>query len=192
MKKITFLFLMLVGMWTLQSCDNAGNNKHADTEEHAEDANEDKLKGDAEDDAEKLVKIASSSMAEVEHGKLAMQKGSSKTVKDFAQMMVNDHSKANQELMALAASKNITLPSAMGSDHQKHQEELSKLSGKEFDEKYMDIMVKMHKQDVELMEDLAEDAKDPDIKAFAAKTLPTLKMHLDHAEGKEDHTDHKH
>ncbi|MGZ5242793.1 MAG: DUF4142 domain-containing protein [Bacteroidia bacterium] len=190
MKKISFLFLMLISVWAFQSCDNAGNKTdHADTEEHAEDVNEDMKKGGAEDDAEFMVKAASAGMAEVKLGELAMQKGSSKMVKDFAKMMVDDHTKANNELIALAAAKNITLPTAPGEDYMKKYDDLNKLAGADFDEKYMDIMVKEHKDAVDLFDDAAEDAHDADIKAFAAKTLPTLKMHLSHAEGKEDATD---
>lgn len=190
MKKISLLFIMLISIWAFQSCDNAGNKTdHPDTEEHAEDVNEEAKKGGAEDDAEFMVKAASGGMAEVQMGQLAMQKGTSQAVKDFAKMMVDDHTKANNELTALAAAKNITLPSAPGEDHMKKYDELNKLSGKDFDEKYMDIMLKEHKNDVDLFEDAAEDAHDADIKAFAAKTLPVLKMHLSHAEGKEDHTD---
>ncbi|MGZ5304655.1 MAG: DUF4142 domain-containing protein, partial [Bacteroidia bacterium] len=93
------------------------------------------------------------------------------------------------ELIALAAAKNITLPTAPGEDYMKKYDDLNKLAGADFDEKYMDIMVKEHKDAVDLFDDAAEDAHDADIKAFAAKTLPTLKMHLSHAEGKEDATD---
>ncbi|RYD74994.1 MAG: DUF4142 domain-containing protein [Sphingobacteriales bacterium] len=192
MKKISFLFMMLLGMWTLQSCESGNKTDHPDTEEHAEDANEDKKSGGAEDDAEFMVKAASGGMAEVKMGELAMQKGMSQMVKDFGKMMVDDHTKANNELMALASAKNITLPSQPGEDYMKKYDDLNKLSGKDFDEKYMDMMQKDHKDDVELFEDAAEDAHDADIKAFAAKTLPTLQMHLEHAKTGEDHTDAAH
>jgi putative membrane protein len=187
MKKVIFSFLLLTSVWTFQACDN---NKHADTEEHAEDVNEDKKSGSAEDDADFVVKAASGGMAEVKMGELAMQKGSTQMVKDFGKMMVDDHTKANNELMSIASAKNITLPTGPGEDYMKNYDDLNKLSGIDFDEKYMDMMVKDHKDDIKLFEDARDDAHDADIKAFAAKYLPTLQMHLQHAEGGEDQTDH--
>src|SRR5258708_4755910 len=77
--------------------------------------------------------VADVSMAEVKLGQLAQDKGSNARIKAFGQMMVNDHSKANDELKALAAKKNVTLPAKIGEDHQKKYDDLSKNSGKDFD-----------------------------------------------------------
>ena len=104
----------------------------------------------------------------------------SQDVKEFGAMMVADHSKANDELKTLATAKNITLPATLGEDTQEDVNELAKLSGKEFDKKYVSMMVDDHKEDVDAFKKAAEDNNiDPDIKAFAAKTLPTLQQHLD-------------
>ena len=129
-----------------------------------------------------FVKIAaSSSMLEVELGNMAMQKASHQRVKDFASKMVQEHTQASQELDSLATSKKFTMPTAMLQQHSKQVEALTNLTGTEFDRKYMDIMVEEHKEDVDEFEDAAEKATDADVKAWAAKMLPHLQMHLDTA-----------
>jgi putative membrane protein len=118
-------------------------------------------------------------MAEVALGKLALTKTSDAAIKDFAAMMVTDHGKANTELMGIAKTKNITLPTEPDSSHIKKMNELSKLTGKDFDKAYVDAMVDGHKKTLDLMNDEAKDGKDADLKAFAAKTAPTVKMHYE-------------
>lgn len=174
MKKTILLALLVASGLTLQSC---GSSEKKDSEERAEQANEATSTSD-DDDSEFAVKAASGGMLEVELGRLAQEKAQSQQVKDFGAMMVKDHSMANDELKSLATSKNITLPTTLGEDHQKHVNELAKLSGKEFDEKYVSLMVDDHKEDIDEFEEASKDAKDPDIKALATKTLPTLKEHL--------------
>lgn len=116
-------------------------------------------------------------MAEVELAQLALKKSQNADVKKFAQTMITDHTKANNELKSLAAKKNITLPTDVSSSQKDTMEDLSGLSGAEFDKEYVDTMVSDHESAVELFEDNTDNS-DADIKAFAAKTLPTLKSHL--------------
>lgn len=120
-------------------------------------------------------------LAEVEMAKLALQKSQNADVKNFAQMMVTDHTKANSELKTLAAKKNVTLPTDLGS-HQSTLDDLTKLSGAEFDKEYVSAMVDDHETDVDLFEDNTDNS-DADIKAFTTKTLPTLKKHLEMIKG---------
>ncbi|MGV3560054.1 DUF4142 domain-containing protein [Larkinella arboricola] len=174
MKKLSLILFFLVSVWTAQSCNSTENK---DSAEQAEEANE--AKDMPEDDSEFAIKAASGGLMEVELGKLAEQKAQSKQVKDFGAMMVADHSKANEELKTLAASKNISIPATLSEDHQKHVDDLSKLSGAEFDKEYVRLMVDDHKEDIDLFKEASFDAKDPDIKAFAGKTLPTLQKHYD-------------
>ncbi len=186
MKKITMSALLAASLCIgFAACDSP--KKETDSAEVAEEQNEAKMAtDDGEDDADFLVKAASGGMLEVQLGQMAQEKASSQSVKDFGKQMVTDHTKANEELKALAAQKNITLPTTVSNDHQEHIDKLAKLSGTEFDEEYMQLMTKDHHKDVALFEEAAEDAKDPDIKAFAAKTLPTLKTHMQMAEQKKD------
>ena len=122
-------------------------------------------------------------MAEVELGKLAAGKAENAEVKAFAQKMVEDHSKAGEELKQLAAQKKVSLPPDLMPAHKQLMEKLSKLSGAEFDKEYVKAMVADHNKDVTAFESASKTAGDTDLKAFATKTLPTLKMHLEMING---------
>lgn len=181
MKKIPFVWLLALGTWTFQSCNNA---EKKDSVEQAEEVNDEKedagtITEATEEDSEFAIMAASGGLMEVELGRLAQTKASNAAVKQFGTMMVEEHTKANDELKEIAARRNITLPTTMGTDHQKHVDELSKLSGKEFDDKYLDLMVEDHEDDVDHFQKAAADLKDADLRAFAAKTLPTLQNHLE-------------
>lgn len=115
-------------------------------------------------------------MAEVELAKLALQKSTNADVKKFAQTMITDHTKANDELKALAAKKSVTLPTDLGS-HKSTLDDLNGKTGADFDKAYVEAMVDDHETDVDLFEDNTDNS-DADIKAFTTKTLPTLKSHL--------------
>jgi putative membrane protein len=128
-----------------------------------------------------VTKAASGGMAEVELGRLAVDKASSDAVKKFGQRMVDDHSKANDELKALAQSKNVTLPAEIGPQDKALRDRLAKLSGAAFDQAYMKAMVSDHVQDVNEFRVESKSGKDPEVKAWAAKTLPTLEDHLKQA-----------
>jgi len=124
-------------------------------------------------------KAAVGGMAEVALGKMAAAKGAGKDVKDFGNMMVMDHGKANAELMSIAKAKNITLPAGLDAEHQAKSDSLSKLSGKDFDKAYVAAMVEGHKKTLALMQSEAANGKDTELKGFAAKTAPVVQHHLD-------------
>ncbi|QEI07783.1 DUF4142 domain-containing protein [Pigmentiphaga aceris] len=127
-----------------------------------------------------LEKAAESGQLELATSQLAVERATHPDVKAFAQMMVTDHTKADTELKALAASKQVTLPMEQPRKVKSELEDLGKKQGIEFDKEYADeIAVDAHKDAVDLFKDAAEDAKDPDVKAWAAKTLPTLQAHYD-------------
>ncbi|CAA9235217.1 MAG: hypothetical protein AVDCRST_MAG95-1187 [uncultured Adhaeribacter sp.] len=128
-----------------------------------------------------MLTAASGGMLEVTLGQMAQEKASSADVKAFGQKMVTDHTKANTELKALAASKNVTLPVKPIAEHQKHIDAMQGMSGADFDKHYMSMMVEDHKKDVAEFEK-ATNFQDADVKAFAAKTLPVLKAHTDLAQ----------
>jgi len=118
-------------------------------------------------------------MAEVEASKLAVEKGVNTQVKGFAQQMIDDHGKAGQELAALAASKGVTLPTKPSIAQTTRIRLLSARAGSAFDRQYADsIGVKAHQDTVKMFQKAATGANDPDVKAFAAKALPTLENHL--------------
>ncbi|HYX27595.1 MAG TPA: DUF4142 domain-containing protein [Pyrinomonadaceae bacterium] len=125
---------------------------------------------------------AQGGMAEVELGRLATQRAGDASVREFGARMVADHSRANTELKSVAAQKGIQLPNDMNSEQKSEMDKLSKMSGADFDKEYMSTMVKDHKDDVKDFETQSQNGNDPDIKAFAGKTLPTLQQHLQMAQ----------
>jgi len=125
-----------------------------------------------------VMDAAKGGLAEVELGKLAQEKASSEQVKNFGKRMVDDHSKANDELQTLAKNKNITLPSDLDPKDKALKDRLSKLSGPAFDRAYMNAMLQDHRKDVSEFRTESTKGRDADVKAFASKTLPTLEDHL--------------
>lgn len=177
MKK-TAVLLIATAVFAFTSCTDSTPD---DTVEAAEVQNEE-VHTDLERDADFAVKAAAGSMMEVELGKLAVAKGVSTAVKKFGQSMIDDHSTANEELKALAATKNIALPVAMGDDKQEVVNKLNEKQGAEFDKEYIDYMVKDHKDDIDLFEDESEKGNDADVKNWAAGKVPILRHHLQMAE----------
>ncbi len=130
------------------------------------------------DDKKFLHDAALGGITEVELGKLAADKGSSDAVKQFGQKMVDDHSKANDELKKIASEKSVNVPDSLDSKHQSRVDKLSKLSGPAFDKAYIKDQLKDHQQDVRDFQNEAQNGNDAAVKDFAAKTLPTLQQHL--------------
>jgi len=129
-----------------------------------------------------VMKAAAGGMAEVQLGNLAKSQASNADVKSFGEQMVTDHTKANDELKDIAGKKGITLPTSLNAKDQALNDRLSKLQGADFDREYMKAMVSDHRTDVNEFRKESRSGSDPDIKAFAAKTLPTLENHLKMAE----------
>jgi len=129
-----------------------------------------------------IKKAAEGGMAEVELGNLAVQKATNPDVKQFGQRMVDDHSKANDEIKPIASKEGVTIPAKLSHKDQMLKNRLEKLSGEAFDKAYMEAMVKDHRTDVNDFRREADHGKDSDVKSFASKTLPTLEEHLRLAE----------
>lgn len=133
-------------------------------------------------DKDFFIKAAQGGHTEVESSKLAANKAASADVKSFAQQMVTDHTKAGDELMALATSKGVTAPKEPSPAQKSKIKSLEGKTGAEFDRMYAKAMGADHRETVALFKKTSTSAKDPDVKAFAAKTLPTLEHHLKMAE----------
>jgi putative membrane protein len=133
-------------------------------------------------DKQFVKKAAEGGMDEVELGQLATQNAKSDEVKQFGQRMVDDHSKANDQLKQVAEQKGVTLPTKLSPKDQAEKDRLSKLKGEQFDRAYMQHMVMDHKKDVAEFKKESTSAKDPEVKNWAAQTLPTLESHLKQAE----------
>jgi putative membrane protein len=125
---------------------------------------------------------AEGSMAEVKLGQLAEEKAQSPEVKSFAKRMVEDHTKALEELKQIGSQENINLPTDTSHRDAETYDRLAKLSGPEFDKQYAQEMVKDHQKDVAEFKKGEASAQKPSLKQFAQKTLPTLQTHLELAQ----------
>ena len=184
MKK-AFFILTAATVFSLVACNNA--NKPGDSVDSAKQENESldsaKIttdnKDSLEDDHNFMVNAASGGMLEVKLGNIAAKNAANAQVKQFGKMMVTDHTKANNELQALAKSKNIAIPDVPGNDEQDKIDKLQNEQGKDFDKDYVSMMIDDHKHDIEEFKKEADNAHDSAIKAFAIKTIPVLQKHLD-------------
>ena len=128
-----------------------------------------------------LGKLAQGGMTEVEAGKLALTKSLAPGVKEFAEMMVKDHSASNEKVKALAASRNITLPTAPNAEQKEKMKELHAQDGARFDQSYVKAQVKAHEETVALLKAEIASGRDADTQALARTMLPTVESHLKEA-----------
>lgn len=128
-------------------------------------------------DRDFLTRAAQNGMAEVQLGRMAMQRGSTNAVKEYGRRMVEEHTRANAELMQLASQKGVTPPTDLGK-YQAVMDRLSRLSGDSFDEAYMREMVNAHTEAVNLFQAQAQKGQDSQLKAWASNLVPNLQAHL--------------
>lgn len=129
-------------------------------------------------DASFITAATRGGMAETRLAELALRNGRSPAVKSFARTLMTDHNAGNQELAALARRKEITPPEGIGAEYQGVYDDLAKLRGRAFDRAYAQAMVKDHEDDIREYQAEARDGTDPDVRAFAARTVPMLEQHL--------------
>lgn len=139
----------------------------------------------AQSDEGFVKKASQDGMAEVKMGELAQQRAQNPEVKEFAQHLVTDHQKVNAELQQLAQTKGMKTETEIGAKQKQTMNRLTKLNGKEFDQKFVEAVVSDHKSDVKDFKKQAEKGKDADIKNWAQQTLPALEKHLEMAQGLE-------
>ncbi len=132
-------------------------------------------------DREFVRQAAMAGLMEVQLGEVADNQAASPEVKEFGRQMVDDHGKANQQLMQLAGQKNVRIPSELEGKHRETVDRLSRLRGAEFDRAYVTTMVEDHEADIAKFQRQSREGKDPDLKAFVERTLPVLEKHLQHA-----------
>ncbi len=202
MTKIILYASALFFVAASSSCGNAGT----DAKKEADSTNKAKIDSaktadtivsknshlaDLKPDADFATAAADGGMLEVELGKMAMEKGVSNSIKKLGAMMVKDHSKANDELKAVAAEKNITLPVMMSDKCQKKVAELSEKKGTDFDKAYADLMVSDHKEDIDEFKKEADKGMDAQLSAWAKGKVPILEHHLMMAEDAKKAADKK-
>jgi putative membrane protein len=132
----------------------------------------------SEGDRAFVEKAASGGMSEVQAAQIAQQKSASPQVKQFANRMVTDHTKANGELQQIAQQENFDLPSEPDQHDRSAMQQLSGMTGSSFDQSYAQAELRDHQQDIALFQREAKSGQDPALKQFAQKTLPVLRQHL--------------
>ncbi|HEX6707279.1 MAG TPA: DUF4142 domain-containing protein [Albitalea sp.] len=134
-------------------------------------------------DVDFVTKAAEDGQFEVEVAKLAVDKAGDPAIKAFAQMLVDDHTAANDRLRQIATSHSVALPAALPDAKKRELEQLAKLSGPEFDGRFVKMIgIGDHRHDIGEFEKASTTAGSNDVKGFAQSTLPTLKKHLAAAE----------
>jgi len=168
-------------------------SKPEDSKEAAEEQNEVKFEdNDAkEDDSEFLVNAAETDLEEIEIGKLAQQKGTDAEVKAFGKMLVDDHSKSFEELKSFSDKKQISLPLVATEDSKEAYNDLNKKTGLDFDKKFAQMMVDGHQNALKDAEKVSKEAKDEEIRMWAANKIPTLTAHLEHSKKLKERLDSK-
>lgn len=135
-------------------------------------------------DTNALKDMAQANMAEVEAGKMALERAQDPQVKQFAQMMVDDHTTGLKEVQTVADAKGVKLPTEPDMSHKAEAKSLAKLSGADFDRQYMSKAgVGDHRKVHDKLQKVSKNAKDSDVKDLAAKMLPVVDRHLEKAQG---------
>lgn len=190
MKSLSVYLIVCCFIFAGISCNNSQSNS-ADA---AKDSNSAKMDSSRSDSTAKIpptvskadqdfaVNAAIAGMTEIQTGQLAEQKTKAKDVREYAELMVRDHTAAADKLKAIASEKNITLPTTLTPDAQKDLDNLQQESGKKFDKDYISMMVSDHKKVIGAFENEAKNGSDADIRGFADSTLHTLHVHLEKAE----------
>ena len=124
-----------------------------------------------------MVEAAQNNLAEIAAGELAVERGGD-AVKQYGQRMIDDHTRAQNELMSLAERKGVKLPARPDEQHMVFSAHLRELAGAEFDREFIGHMHGDHAKVVTMFEDKAKNAQDPELRAWAAKMVPILQEHL--------------
>ena len=173
--------LLLAGVALAFATAGYAQSQTTNTTQNQLNTNGTTLTSSGSEDIEFMLDAAKGGLAEVELGKLAAEHAQSDEVKKFAQRMVDDHTKANEQLKQIAESKSIKLPTDVDTKDKTLMQRLEKLNGAAFDRTYMNAMVNDHAKDVTEFKREANAGRDPQVKSFAESTLPTLEEHLQQA-----------
>ena len=146
----------------------------------------------ARDDSKMMADLAHANIAEIEAGKMALEKSKSEDVRKFAQQMIDEHTSALKELQTLAQAKGVKLPEGTDLKHKTTALALKVMTGTTFDNQYMKRAgVKDHEQTFLLLKKMEHSAKDAELKAMATKMLTTVQDHLKMAQQAAPMTDKK-
>lgn len=168
------------------SCNNNPGKDIVEKADSANDANyDDSLKQDAapvdKKSADFLVNAMTGGMTEMQLAKLAKEKTISRNVKDYADMIVNDHGVLNDQLKAISSGLHVVLPPPRNEEMQTKLQSLNKHKAKDFDKDFLDIMIKGHEKTIQLFEHASKDVNNAEVKTLIDNALPQLNKHLDSA-----------
>lgn len=182
MKKLSIGLIVLATVW--MACNNSGNENvdKADSINKARSENASDTMGTVDEKSSSfLVRVANAGMSEVELTKLAESKAATPEIKQFANMLWNDHTQLNAQVKQLAGDRKITLPDSTSADHRKLMDDMKAKSGKNFDKAFIETLIKNHNNSIDLFEKAVNEVNDSGVRTFADNTLPKLRMHRDSA-----------
>jgi putative membrane protein len=181
--------LLAASVLTMAACNNSANEKttestvgSSDTTTNTATATDTTNRAGqplAEKDAQFLMDVAASNMAEIKLAQLAQQKGNAQDVKDIGKMLETDHSAVLNDIRNFASNRSVTLPAEEKQEAKDHYASIDKKSGKEFDKDWCEHMIDMHKRGIAKFENAQNDLADADLKTWVGNTLPKLRTHLD-------------
>lgn len=161
--------------FTTVSC----SGKHEDSKDVAENMNDEKFDGKAEKEAEKLVDAWSANLFEVRMSENASLNATTPEVKNLAMMLVEKHNRMNEDVKALAAQKQVSLPTDLTEEQRKDIEKLAEKTGLDYDKHFTETMKEKHENALRNYEKIAEKCEDPEIQSWAAKNVTEVREHLD-------------
>lgn len=184
------LALLMLGSLSVAAQDNMGNDKMNDKNMSEKDKMNSKMSKDtnskmmmSEDDMEFAKMASMGNAAEIKTARLALERSNNPEVKKFAKMIIKDHTKAGKELQKIAMRHDMSQPNALNEEQMEEYNKLQAATGADFDKMYIEHAgLEDHQKMIELFQNEADNGKDPALKAFAMKTLPTLKEHLQMAQ----------
>lgn len=189
MKKKILSFAICFSAFSIWACNNSGDSTSTDdsstttgTGDSIDQSNNSTIVNTTpltKEDSSFVMEAAIGGLMEVQAGQIAQENAESQRVKDFAGMMVTDHSKANDELKGLASSHGMMLPDSLPADKKKHMDAMKSMKGKAFDRHYMSMMNNDHKKDIDKFKKQANSGGDAQLKTWAQNTIPTLQKHMD-------------
>jgi putative membrane protein len=185
--KHIFRVLTLASVFAIYSCNEARREQDQDSNEVAEEANDEKFEdNDMEKDADFVAEAVAMNIAEIKMAQLASQRSTNAEVKSIAAMLEADHTKALNELKTLAQSKAITVPVEAKDADKNDLKNLSEEDAEDFDKKWLEKMEDAHEKAINKFERRADNGEDADIKSFATKMVPHLKMHKEKIDACQD------
>lgn len=125
-----------------------------------------------------LVEAGSGHLAEIQTAQIAQQRAGSTDVQNLAQQMIQEHTRLSNNLQQVAQQANVSVPNQLSSQHQQDYDRLVKYSGQEFDRQYLQHLINDHQRDIDRYQRMASQASDPNVRAYAQQTLPSLRQHL--------------